>query len=137
MTDQSQLPPAQATASDERVLPIIAYATYIAAPLTVAITAVIGVIIAHAGRDSASPLVRSHYEFLIRTFWIGLVALIVGGAALGVGIVLSVILIGIPIVVLASVFLGLACVWFVVRAVVGLVYVVQNQPYPRPYTYLV
>ena len=137
MTDQSQLPPASASTSDERTLPIIAYATYLAAPITVALTAVVGVIIAHSGRDSASPMARTHYEFLIRTFWIGLFASIAGAVALGVGFVLSFILIGIPILVLAGVFLTLVCVWFVVRAVVGLIYAVQNQPYPRPYTWLI
>ena len=35
-------------------------------------TAIIGVIIAHLQVRSANPLLKSHYIFQIRTFWIGL-----------------------------------------------------------------
>lgn len=140
MTDQPQLPPASGsapTAADERTLPIVAYALYLAGLATGGLTPIVGVIIAHASRDTASAAMRSHYEFLIRTFWIALAAFAVGGLALGIGVVLSFILIGIPIVVLAGCFLTLVGVWFLVRSVVGLIYVVQNQPHPRPQTWLV
>jgi uncharacterized membrane protein len=36
------------------------------------ITALIGVIIAHMKVDDTDPVLRSHYQFQIRTFWIGL-----------------------------------------------------------------
>lgn len=136
MTDQTQLPPPAASA-DERTLPIVAYALYLAGMVTGGLTPIIGVIIAHASRDNVSWFVRSHYQFLIRTFWITVLGLLVGGAAMGVGAILSIILIGIPIMAVAGLFLGLVCIWFVVRAVVGLIYAAQNQPYPNPVTWLV
>src|SRR5262249_429469 len=42
------------------------------------ITALIGVIIAHTKWPDTGPLLRSHYQFQIRTFWIGLLYLVVG-----------------------------------------------------------
>ncbi len=44
--------------------------------------AVLGLVIAYARRDGASPLIRSHHRFQIRIFWIS-VALIVAALALG------------------------------------------------------
>lgn len=136
MTDHTQLPP-PATTADERTLPIVAYALYLGGFLTGGLTPIIGVIIAHAGKDNASAFVHSHYQFLIRTFWITVLGLLVGGAALAIGVVLSIILIGIPIVAVASLFLAAVGIWFAVRSVVGLVYAVQNRTYPNPRTWLV
>ena len=52
-------------------LALIVYILYLAAYLT-GLTAVIGVIIAHIKIGDADELTRSHYQFQIRTFWIGL-----------------------------------------------------------------
>ncbi|HEY9216636.1 MAG TPA: hypothetical protein VIO94_01200 [Phenylobacterium sp.] len=137
MTEQTQLPPPPASSTtDERTLPIVAYACYLGGLIT-GISPIIGVILAHAGREAASPTMRTHYTFQIRTFWIAVLAMLAAGAAMGVGAVLSVILIGIPILAAAGLAMGLICVWFFVRSVVGLIYVAQNQPYPRPETWLV
>ena len=65
------------------------YVLYCVGYFTV-ITALIGVIIAHIKVDDPDPVLRSHYEFQIRTFWIGLLYLTIGT-------VLSIVLIGIPI----------------------------------------
>jgi uncharacterized membrane protein len=140
MTDQTQLPPpppSSAATADERTLPIVAYALYLAGFLTGGLTPIIGVIIAHASKDNGSAFVRSHYQFLIRTFWITVLALVAGSAAMAVGVVLSIILIGVPIVMVAGLFLAVVVIWFAVRSVVGLVYAVQSQPYPNPETWMV
>ena len=59
-------------------LALIVYILYLAA-YVVGITAVIGVIIAHVQVGTAEPVLASHYRFQIRTFWIGLLYLVVGG----------------------------------------------------------
>ena len=53
-------------------LALIVYILYFAAYVTVGITSVIGVIIAHVQVGTAEPMLASHYRFQIRTFWIGL-----------------------------------------------------------------
>ena len=56
--------------SDEQLV-LIVYLLYFAAYIF-GITALIGVIIAHLRFPDATVLLRSHYQFQIRTFWIGL-----------------------------------------------------------------
>ena len=64
--------------SEDRTMPAICYGLYLLAFAT-GITAIIGVIIAYAQRSTAGPAMHSHYTFLIRTFWLGIVFAIVGG----------------------------------------------------------
>src|SRR5437016_4061435 len=53
------------------------YVLYFAAYFT-GITAIIGVIIAHVQSGGPDPMLETHYRFQIRTFWIGLIYLVVG-----------------------------------------------------------
>jgi uncharacterized membrane protein len=46
------------------------------------ITGVIGVVLAYVNKADAPEWLQSHYRFQIRTFWIGLVYMIVGGILL-------------------------------------------------------
>ena len=127
------------SATEDRTMPAICYALYLLTYAT-GLTAIIGVIIAHVQQSTAGPVMRTHYTFLIRTFWIGLVLAvlggIVGGILFAIGAVLSVILIGFPIMALAGLIWALAAVWFGVRCIVGLVYLSRGEAYPRPYALL-
>lgn len=125
--------------TEDKTMPAICYALYLLAFAT-GITAVIGVIIAYAQREAAGPDMRTHYTYLIRTFWggllLGVVCGIVGGVLFGIGALLSVILIGFPIMALAGAIFAVAAVWFGVRCIVGLVYLSRGEPHPRPYAVL-
>ena len=125
---------------EDRTMPIICYALYLLAFAT-GLTAVIGLIIAYVQRSTAGPVMHSHYTFLIRTFWLGLLLAIVGGVVGGVifaiGAVLTVILIGFPIMALAGLIWALAAVWFGLRCIVGVVHLSRGEAYPRPYAVLV
>lgn len=125
--------------TEDKTIPAICYALYLLA-FTNGLTAIIGLIIAYTQRDAAGPDMRTHYTFLIRTFWIGLLLAIVcgvvGGVVFGVGAVLSIILIGFPIMGLAFLIWAAAAVWFGIRCIVGLVYLSRGEPYPRPYAVL-
>ena len=70
--DQSPPP-----AISNKQLALIVYILYFVAYFT-GITALIGVIIAHVQVASADPLLATHYRFQIRTFWIGILYLVVG-----------------------------------------------------------
>jgi uncharacterized membrane protein len=61
----------------DKTLALAVYILYFVGYFT-GITALIGVIIAHVQVGDADPLLKSHYQFLIRTFWIGLLYLVVG-----------------------------------------------------------
>ncbi|WP_299439231.1 hypothetical protein [uncultured Rhodospira sp.] len=82
------------------------------------ITALVGVILAYINRGKARDTVLgSHFTFQIRTFWIGLLAMVVGG-------LLSLILIG-YLLLLAWV------VWMLTRVITGMQALGRNQPVAR------
>lgn len=124
------------SATEDRTMPVVCYALYLLAFAT-GVTAIAGLVIAYAQRATAGPVMQSHYTFLIRTFWIGLAVMIAGGVICGVGALLTVILIGFPIMAAGSLLLAAGGIWFGIRAIVGLVYVSRGEAYPRPYAVLV
>jgi uncharacterized membrane protein len=128
-------PPPPATTTDERVLPGIVYGLYFLQLFT-GFTVLIGVIMAYVLRDRATEVTRSHYDFLIATFWKAIFPLLVSIVAFVVGLVLSIVLIGIPILMGAVFMFAAICVWYLIRCVVGAVYLAQNQAHPRPETWL-
>jgi uncharacterized membrane protein len=119
-------------ATEDKTMPAVCYALYLLAFAT-GITAIIGLIIAYSQRSTAGPAMQSHYTFLIRTFWIGLILMIAGGILFGVGALLSIILIGFPIMAVAWLIMGGAAIWYGVRCIVGLVFLSRGEAYPRPY----
>jgi uncharacterized membrane protein len=94
------------------------------------------VIIAYAQRPTAGAVMESHYTFMIRTFWMTLVAMLAGGVVCGVGALLTVILIGFPIMAVGGLILAAAGIWFGVRVILGLVFASRGEAYPRPYAVL-
>lgn len=78
----------------------------------------IGVVMAYVNKDDAPEWLQTHYQFQIRTFWIGLLYVFVGA-------LLSVIIIG-WFIILFSV------VWIVVRSVKGMKSLDAQQPHPNP-----
>ena len=120
---------------EDKTMAVVCYALYLLA-FTNGLTAIIGLIIAMSQQPTAGPVMHSHYTFLIRTFWIGLVLMIGGAVVCGVGALLTIILIGFPILALGWLILAVASIWFGVRCILGLVYLSRNEPYPRPYATL-
>lgn len=117
--------------AEDRTLPAVVYGLYLLG-LVNGLTILVGLVLAYMNRDNAGPKMASHYRFQIRTFWIALVACIVLGVVTAVGAVLSFILIGIPILVLAGLLWCVLGIWFGVRCVVGLVHLSNGDAYPRP-----
>lgn len=130
MTDVTDRP------HEDRVLPAVVYALYLLSLPSAWVAVLIGLVLAYANRDTAGPRMATHYQFLIQTFWksiwwavIGLVLVIVGG-------IFSVLLIGIPVLIAGGLILAGVHIWFYVRVAVGLIYLVQDEPYPRPDAWL-
>jgi uncharacterized membrane protein len=86
------------------------------------ISALIGVILAHIKVDDRDPVLRSHYQFQIRTFWIGLLYLTIGT-------LLCVVLVG--FLILAWWFL-----WSLIRIIKGMVMINEGQPIANPESWL-
>jgi uncharacterized membrane protein len=102
-------------------LALIVYILYLVAYVT-GITGLIGVIIAHVQVGHADPILASHYRFQIRTFWIGLLYIIVGS-------ILAFVLIGFLI-------LGWWFIWSIVRNIKGLLLLNEGRPINDPGSWL-
>ena len=99
-------------------LALVVYILYLVSYAVGGVTALIGVIIAHIQVGEADPLLASHYRFQIRTFWIGLLYLVVGG-------ILCLVLIG--FLVLLWWF-----IWSLIRCIKGLLALNENRPIANP-----
>lgn len=87
----------------------------------VGVTGLVGIVLAYVWRnDDPAGWQQSHYTYLIRTFWFGLLGSVIG-------VVLSVVLIGIPIVIAVA-------VWVIIRSVVSLLKAQKHEPMPNPET---
>lgn len=134
MSDQVEYQPAAVT--EDKTMPMVVYILYLLSFLTAGFTSLVGLVIAYANRGVAGPVQASHYDFQIRTFWIGLVAMLVSGATMFWGFIFSFILIGIPFLILGKLMLGATGVWFAVRTILGLVYLLRGEAHARPRTWL-
>jgi uncharacterized membrane protein len=108
------------------------YALFLLGFFTGFVTTVIGLIMAYMLKGGAGPRAYSHYVFAIRTFWLSLVLGLIAALVLAIGCALSVILIGIPILILAGIGCCALPIWFVVRCVIGLIAALDDRPYERP-----
>ncbi len=89
----------------------------------VGITGIIGVVLAFVWRgEPKGEWEASHYQYLINTFWIGLVGSIVG-------VLLLIVLIG--FIVLPAV-----AILVIVRSVLSLIKAQKQEPMPNPATWL-
>ena len=122
--------------TEDRVLPAVVYGLYLLGPVN-GLTILVGLVVAYINLDKAGPRMRTHYDFQIRTFWIGLAIFLSLGLLIGISAILSLVLIGIPFLMLFLFLWGAVGVWFAVRCIVGLVYISQDQAYPRPNTWLI
>lgn len=122
--------------SQDRTMPAVAYGLYFLGFATAGLTTLIGVFVAYAQRAQADPAMRSHYDYLIRTAWMFFAWCLIATALCVVGGVLSIILVGIPILLAGIAVFGLLGLWYGVRCVVGTIYLARGQAHPRPYTWL-
>ena len=102
-------------------LALIIYLLYAAGYFFV-FPALAGVVIAYVKIEDADPVLRSHYQFQIRTFWIGLLYLTIG-------FLLTIVLIGIPILVWWF-------VWSLIRIVKGMAAINEHKPITNPTSWL-
>ena len=100
----------------DKSLPLVAWASFIVGFWPVSI------VIAYLERDKA-PLFRTHYQYLIRTFWIG-------SLYLAVSLVLLIVLVG-------FVLLFAVTIWFYARCARAVIALLRNEPIAVPLTWFV
>ena len=95
----------------------IIYILYLVS-IIIGITAIAGLIMAYVNKDDAPDWLKSHYQFQIRTFWIGALYLFIG-------VLLSQFIIGLFILLFWL-------LWLIVRCAKGIKYLDQTVAYPDP-----
>ena len=106
---------------DDRGIAFAVYILYFLGYVT-GITTLIGVMIAYLQNRSCSSELRSHFTFQVRTFWIGLLSLFVGGILLYIGIGVLVLLGGL--------------LWSLIRNVKGILALNRNEPIINPNSWI-
>jgi uncharacterized membrane protein len=126
MTDpQNTTPPPMPRQTDKWLEPgpqnaLVIYILYLIG-FVIGITAIIGIVMAYLNRGKAGGFVETHYTWLIRTFWIGLLFSLISGVLVFVGI---------------GFLLWIAvAVWAIIRLVKGLMALNKNEPIPDPTTW--
>ena len=107
--------PSTQSASAENMAKVV-YVLYLVS-LVFGVTAIVAVVIAYINREDGEPWLQSHYQFQIRTFWIGALYVMIGS-------VLSLVLVGWLI-------LFFCLIWLVVRCIKGLKALETREPYPN------
>ncbi|CAN8140599.1 Membrane protein [uncultured Thiomicrorhabdus sp.] len=97
-------------------VPTIIYILFLA-NIVMQFTGLIGLIMAYVNKGDDNYL-ESHYQFQIRTFWIGLLFGLLGLFTLAIAI--------------GWLILFVVLVWWVIRCAVGLKYLGKRQPVPNP-----
>lgn len=99
----------------------IVYLLYLAS-IVFGITGIIGVVMAYINKSDAPDWLNSHYQFQIRTFWIGFFYMCIG-------ILFTFVLVGYLVFLFCT-------VWLVIRCVKGMKCLDQRREYPNPTTWL-
>ena len=106
----------------------LVYGLYLLSIPSAAIFALIGVMVALSSRDGASPLARSHLDDQIRiwmiAFWWGVFLLV----AAVIGALLTIVLIGFPILWIVAGLGFLVMVWFTIKSALGLLALMDGRP---------
>lgn len=119
MTDQSPQPASGGFDMNKATIVSLLYI----ASFVVGITGLVGVILAFIWKDEvAGTWEESHLQFHIMTFVIGLIGSVIG-------IILSFVLIGIPILIALA-------IWVLVRSVLALLKAQKHEPIADPKTWL-
>jgi uncharacterized membrane protein len=107
---------------------LIAWALYILSIPSANLLVIVGLVVAYAARGSATGLPRQHIDAQIRLFWSVFWWTIATWVLIAVSAVASLVLIGIPFLLLFLAVWFLISVWFTVKSILGLLQLLQDKP---------
>ena len=88
----------------------------------------VGLVVTYVTRGTAAGVARQHTDAQIRLFWSVFWWTIAAWVGIFVSALASVVLIGIPFLLLFLLIWFLLSVWFTVKSVLGLINLLQNKP---------
>lgn len=100
----------------------VIYGLYLAG-LVIGISGLVGIVLAYVNRGKSEAWIETHYTYIIRTFWIGLLYGLIA-------CILMVVLVGMVLIFAVA-------VWFIIRCIVGLQAAGRGEPVRNPQSWLV
>ena len=125
------------TAPSQREDTSVAIAVSVLYLLPFFITPLVGLILAYVSQEKAGPLLKSHYTFQIRSFWLLVAGLALASVVFVFSVIPAIFLVGIPSLMLSFALLAALPLLFLLRTVVGLVFLAKGEPYPRPLSWVI
>ncbi len=126
MTTEPNFTPGQEP--EGKVGALIAWALFILSIPSANVLVLIGLVVSYVTRGTATGVARQHIEAQIRLFWSVFWWTIAAWVGIFVSALASVVLIGIPFLLLFLLVWFLLSVWFTVKSVLGLVQLLQDRP---------
>ncbi|WP_269219706.1 hypothetical protein [Brevundimonas vesicularis] len=114
--------------SEGKVGALIAWALFILSIPSANVLVLIGLVVSYVTRGTATGVARQHIEAQIRLFWSVFWWTIAAWVGIFVSALASVVLIGIPFLLLFLLVWFLLSVWFTVKSVIGLLNLLNDKP---------
>lgn len=114
--------------AEGKVPALIAWALFILSIPSANVLVLVGLVVSYVSRGSATGVPRQHIEAQIRLFWSVFWWTIAAWVGIAVSAVASIVLIGIPFLLLFLLIWFLLSVWFTVKSVLGLIQLLQDRP---------
>jgi uncharacterized membrane protein len=111
-----------------KVAALIAWALFILSIPSANVLVLVGLVVSYVARNTAVGVARQHIEAQISLFWSVFWWTIAAWVGIFVSALLSVILIGVPFLLLFVLIWFLLSVWFTVKSVLGILNLLQNKP---------
>jgi uncharacterized membrane protein len=126
MTTEPNFTPGQEP--EGKVAALVAWALFILSIPSANVLVLVGLVVSYVARGTAVGLARQHIEAQIRLFWSVFWWTIAAWVGIFVSALLSVILVGIPFLLLFILIWFLLSVWFTVKSLLGLINLLQDKP---------
>ena len=107
---------------------LVAWALYILSIPSANVLVLVGLVVSYAARGSATGVARQHIEAQIALFWSVFWWTIALWVLIAISSVASIVLIGIPFLLLFLLLWFLLSVWFTVKSILGLLNLLSDRP---------
>lgn len=107
---------------------LIAWALYILSIPSANVLVLVGLVVAYAARGSTTGVARQHMDAQIALFWSVVWWTVALWVLIVISAIASVVLVGIPFLLLFLALWFLVSVWFTVKSVLGLVNLLSDKP---------
>lgn len=114
--------------SEGKVGALIAWALFILSIPSANVLVLVGLVVSYVTRGTATGVARQHIDAQIALFWSVFWWTIAAWVGIAVSAVASVVLIGIPFLLLFLLAWFLLSVWFTIKSVIGLLNLLNNKP---------